>query len=144
ASFLSVIVLVVFFFSSRRRHTRSKRDWSSDVCSSDLGNGRLGALPDGQVFQENIILNDITLWSGSRQDANREGAAAHLPEIRRLIFEGKNDEAEELVNRYFVSKGAGSGNGQGADVPYGSYQILGNLSLHSQYNQDTAQTEIRN
>src|SRR5699024_11697235 len=28
-----------FFFSSRRRHTRSKRDWSSDVCSSDLGHG---------------------------------------------------------------------------------------------------------
>src|SRR5699024_11283721 len=28
---------IVFFFSSRRRHTRSKRDWSSDVCSSDLG-----------------------------------------------------------------------------------------------------------
>src|SRR5699024_11766553 len=27
----------VSFFSSRRRHTRSKRDWSSDVCSSDLG-----------------------------------------------------------------------------------------------------------
>src|SRR5699024_11447819 len=27
-----------FFVSSRRRHTRSKRDWSSDVCSSDLGN----------------------------------------------------------------------------------------------------------
>src|SRR5699024_11511203 len=29
---------VLFFFSSRRRHTRSKRDWSSDVCSSDLLN----------------------------------------------------------------------------------------------------------
>src|SRR5690606_39317602 len=28
---------VVFFFSSRRRHTRFSRDWSSDVCSSDLG-----------------------------------------------------------------------------------------------------------
>src|SRR5690606_40525495 len=27
-----------FFFSSRRRHTRFSRDWSSDVCSSDLGN----------------------------------------------------------------------------------------------------------
>src|SRR5207249_6304269 len=27
---------IFFFFSSRRRHTRSKRDWSSDVCSSDL------------------------------------------------------------------------------------------------------------
>src|SRR5699024_11955486 len=32
--FLSVVFF--FFFSSRRRHTRSKRDWSSDVCSSDL------------------------------------------------------------------------------------------------------------
>src|SRR5207249_5898582 len=31
-----VCVFVFFFFSSRRRHTRSKRDWSSDVCSSDL------------------------------------------------------------------------------------------------------------
>src|SRR5699024_11894278 len=31
--------VVVFFFSSRRRHTRSKRDWSSDVCSSDLAVG---------------------------------------------------------------------------------------------------------
>src|SRR5437868_14981103 len=30
-----------FFFSSRRRHTRSKRDWSSDVCSSDLVNAKL-------------------------------------------------------------------------------------------------------
>src|SRR6266576_7154131 len=29
--------MLFFFFSSRRRHTRSLRDWSSDVCSSDLG-----------------------------------------------------------------------------------------------------------
>src|SRR5699024_6937035 len=33
---LDIYVLCFFFFSSRRRHTRSKRDWSSDVCSSDL------------------------------------------------------------------------------------------------------------
>src|SRR5699024_11694011 len=32
----SYMCLFCFFFSSRRRHTRSKRDWSSDVCSSDL------------------------------------------------------------------------------------------------------------
>src|SRR5699024_11639888 len=31
-----VSIFIFFFFSSRRRHTRSKRDWSSDVCSSDL------------------------------------------------------------------------------------------------------------
>src|SRR5438105_7776792 len=36
-----------FFFSSRRRHTRSTRDWSSDVCSSDLERGH-GALDRGQ------------------------------------------------------------------------------------------------
>src|SRR5206468_5269905 len=43
---LSVVFFVfffVFFFSSRRRHTRSDRDWSSDVCSSDLSAG-----PDGR------------------------------------------------------------------------------------------------
>src|SRR5699024_11387798 len=33
---VGVSSLASFFFSSRRRHTRSKRDWSSDVCSSDL------------------------------------------------------------------------------------------------------------
>src|SRR5207249_9452922 len=31
-----IFLFLFFFFSSRRRHTRSKRDWSSDVCSSDL------------------------------------------------------------------------------------------------------------
>src|SRR5207249_7794237 len=38
------IICFFFFFSSRRRHTRSKRDWSSDVCSSDLPNGAAHAL----------------------------------------------------------------------------------------------------
>src|SRR5216683_6276718 len=38
---MKVVMLFFFFFSSRRRHTRSDRDWSSDVCSSDL----LGKFP---------------------------------------------------------------------------------------------------
>src|SRR2546429_1893281 len=40
--FISHVVLCVFFFffSSRRRHTRCSRDWSSDVCSSDLDDQR--------------------------------------------------------------------------------------------------------
>src|SRR6266704_3991983 len=42
--------MIVFFFSSRRRHTRSKRDWSSDVCSSDLT--RALALPDERLFYQ--------------------------------------------------------------------------------------------
>src|SRR5437868_11724639 len=49
----------VFFFSSRRRHTRSKRDWSSDVCSSDLekklGRARLEEL--GQQMQRVVEAN---------------------------------------------------------------------------------------
>ena len=38
----AVIIVFFFFFSSRRRHTRSDRDWSSDVCSSDLGDADQG------------------------------------------------------------------------------------------------------
>src|SRR2546422_1633281 len=38
---LSVCTLFFFFFSSRRRHTRCSRDWSSDVCSSDLRPARV-------------------------------------------------------------------------------------------------------
>src|SRR5256712_6616333 len=37
------MIAMYFFFSSRRRHTRSDRDWSSDVCSSDLVYRRLEA-----------------------------------------------------------------------------------------------------
>src|SRR5438105_9074636 len=37
-----VCFFIFFFFSSRRRHTRSTRDWSSDVCSSDLMMARIG------------------------------------------------------------------------------------------------------
>src|SRR2546429_2258189 len=35
-----IVAVLCFFFSSRRRHTRCSRDWSSDVCSSDLRNER--------------------------------------------------------------------------------------------------------
>src|SRR5215813_6106810 len=40
---LSCFMFIFFFFSSRRRHTRCGRDWSSDVCSSDLGRAAGGA-----------------------------------------------------------------------------------------------------
>jgi len=106
--------------------------------SLPLGNGRLGAMPDGGIFKENVVLNDITLWSGGKQNANLPNAAAHLSEIRKLLFEGKNIEAQEVMSHYFVSQGQGSGSGQGANVPYGSYQILGNLGLHYQYGADSS------
>ncbi|HSV88217.1 MAG TPA: glycoside hydrolase family 95 protein [Bacteroidales bacterium] len=95
-----------------------------------LGNGRIGIMPDGQVVNETVVLNDITLWSGGVQDANNPDAAKYLPEIQRLLFEGRNDEAQALVHRTFVCKGEGSGHGRGADLPFGSFELLGNLRLN--------------
>src|SRR5690606_40451048 len=41
--------LMCFFFSSRRRHTRFSRDWSSDVCSSDLDGRALHGMPEQEA-----------------------------------------------------------------------------------------------
>ncbi len=97
--------------------------------AAPLGNGRLGAMVFGGVEDERIVLNESSLWSGSPQEADREGAAAALPEIRRLLQEGKNVEAEALVNKNFTCKPPGSGGGRGANVQFGCYQTLGNLRI---------------
>src|ERR1700677_631978 len=89
-----------------------------------MGKGRLGAMMFGGVDEERIVLNESSVWSGSRQDADREDAYKALPEIRRVLLEGKNPEAEALVNASFTCKGPGSAGGQ-----YGCYQVLGNLHL---------------
>src|SRR6266576_5636601 len=44
-------MLIFFFFSSRRRHTRSLRDWSSDVCSSDLAAGAFRTDDGGKTWR---------------------------------------------------------------------------------------------
>jgi alpha-L-fucosidase 2 len=101
--------------------------------SIPLGNGRLGAMDFGGIEEERVALNEDSLWSGSVQDADRTNAAAALPEIRRLLLEGKNVEAERLVNRNFTCAGRGSANGHPGEVPYGSYQTLGDLRLKFSY-----------
>src|SRR6185436_11348027 len=70
--------------------------------SSPMGNGRLGAMMFGGVDEERIVLNESSVWSGSQQDADRPGANKLLPEIRRLLIEGRNIEAEVLVNANFT------------------------------------------
>lgn len=100
-----------------------------------LGNGRIGIMPDGGVYTESLILNDITLWSGGVEDPNNPEAGKYLPEIQRLLFEGRNEEAQALVYRTFVCKGAGSGHGNGAEVPYGSFEMLGVLRLNFGFNE---------
>jgi alpha-L-fucosidase 2 len=78
----------------------------------------------GGVDDERIVLNESSVWSGSRQDADRPDAWKVLPKIRELLAQGKNVEAEALVNANFTCKGLGSAGGQ-----YGCYQVLGNLHL---------------
>jgi len=97
--------------------------------SLPLGNGRMGAMLFGGVSEELVVLNDLTLWSGSPEEADRTDAAKALPEIRRLLFAGRNADAEALVNGAFTCKGQGSGHANGADLPYGCYQMLGNLRI---------------
>ena len=94
-----------------------------------LGNGRIGGMAFGGVAQERVALNEDSLWSGGPQDADNPEALEALPEIRRLLFAGKVEEAERLANKKLVCKGAGSGLGNGAYDPYGSYQALGDLRL---------------
>src|SRR3712207_142949 len=59
-SFTSSVFFFLFFFSSRRRHTRYWRDWSSDVCSSDLENGMVRARTI-QVVENHVETN--TIWA---------------------------------------------------------------------------------
>src|SRR3989449_789453 len=62
-------IVGIFFFSSRRRHTRCSRDWSSDVCSSDL------ALPNSRI----ILHQPMGDFSGQATDVD-----IHAKEILRI------------------------------------------------------------
>lgn len=100
-----------------------------------LGNGRIGAMPDGGVAHERVVLNEISMWSGAEQDALNPEAAEALPEIRRLLLEGRNLEAQELMYRRFVCRGGGS-----TSPCYGAYQTFGALDLEYP-GADTARVE---
>lgn len=134
---LLVILLTTAFLSGlgqdnnlKLSYNRPAKQWEESL---PLGNGRLGMMPDGGILNEKIVLNDITLWSGSPQDANNYEAHKRLEEVRKLIAEGKNDLAQDIINNDFICRGEGSGNGVGAHIPFGSYQILANLNLRFSY-----------
>ncbi len=98
-----------------------------------LGNGRLGMMPDGGIEKENIVLNDIAMWSGSEADYSNQRAKESLPEIRRLLIEGKNHEAQQLMYETFTCGNKGSNHGVGGDATFGCYQTLGNLEIEYDY-----------
>src|SRR2546422_3912486 len=89
-----------FFFSSRRRHTRCSRDWSSDVCSSDLSVARTRA-SGARRSASSSCLNDSRSIATRSKLAREEGRSEeHTSELQsrlhlvcRLLLEKKKDDA---------------------------------------------------
>ena len=84
-----------------------------------VGNGRLGGMVFGGTEKERIQLNEDTLWSGFPRDRDNPLALRYLPQVRKLIFEGKYAEADRLADQYLLA------------VPkrLDAYQPLGDLRL---------------
>lgn len=66
-----------------------------------LGNSRMGAMVYGGILEEEIQLNEETFWSGGPHDNNSKTALQYLPKVRQLIFDGKEKDAEDIINREF-------------------------------------------
>ncbi|MEL7586440.1 MAG: glycoside hydrolase family 95 protein [Prolixibacteraceae bacterium] len=72
-----------------------------------LGNGKLGAMVFGGVADERIQLNESSLWDGYPLDPNDPASLENLPEVQRLLFEGKNNEAVELAGKHMMGRPKG-------------------------------------
>lgn len=97
-------------------YTEPAQAWTQAL---PVGNGRLGAMVFGGTAEARYQLNEDSLWSGKPHDYAHDGAAQYLPQIRQLLFEGKQKEAEQLAMEHFMS------------VPLGQmpYQPFGDLKL---------------
>ena len=84
-----------------------------------IGNGRLGAMVFGQVWEEELQLNEDSLWYGGPVDRNNPDARKYLGEIRRLIFAGEIQKAERLATLTL----------SGTPESQRHYLPLGNLNL---------------
>jgi alpha-L-fucosidase 2 len=99
-------------------YTQPAKEWTQAL---PIGNGRLGAMVFGKVSDERLQLNEDTLWDGYPRDTTNPQALEALPEVRRLLFEGKNAEATKLAGEKMM------GRPQGVE----SYQSLGDLHIDS-------------
>ena len=91
-------------------------DWNEAL---PLGNGALGAMVFGGLEHERLALNEETLWMGGPANYDRVDAHEVLPELRRLLFAGREAEAAELANQRFM----------GNPACQTAYQPLGELGL---------------
>ena len=91
-------------------------DWHEAL---PVGNGRLGAMVFGDPYQELIQLNEESLWAGKPINNNNPEALSHLGELRQLLFDDRNIEAQNLVAEYFL----------GTPPRIRSYQTAGNILI---------------
>lgn len=84
-----------------------------------VGNGRLGGMVFGGVAEERIQFNESTLWNGGPHDYTHAGASEVLPQLRSLLFEGRQAAADSLASRSFMS----------VPLTQMSYQAFGDLHL---------------
>src|SRR2546421_1208177 len=96
----TLLVCCVFFFSSRRRHTRSDRDWSSDVCSSDLTISRCIGFMIAEVSPAPIAMVRKVALMPSR--AGRPKLTLDAPQVvftRSSFLRRSEEHTSELQSR---------------------------------------------
>jgi alpha-L-fucosidase 2 len=87
-----------------------------------IGNGVMGGMVFGTPAVEHIQLNEETIWAGQPNNVVNPNAKRALPEVRRLIFEGKYKDAQDLANAQVMPNAAG----QNMGMPY---QPFGDLYI---------------
>jgi len=81
-----------------------------------VGNGRLGGMVFGKTDYERVQLNEESMWSGSRTVTDKPDAYKFLPQVRRLLFDGKYAEAQKITERDMM-----------IEPTWNMYQSLGDL-----------------
>ncbi len=89
-----------------------------------IGNGGFGAMVFGGVAEERIQFNHDTLWKAEPHDYAHKGAVKALPELRRLLFAGKQGDAHKLGNAEFMSVSTSGKNRQEPYQPFGDLNLL--------------------
>src|SRR6266436_8512354 len=100
-----VFLFFFFFFSSRRRHTRCSRDWSSDVCSSDLGVGALQAF-HATIAAAHPVLADLAWLAAGKSERPHAAVAGQDGAFHSFK---KSDGAADAIAGIPFSAPAGAG-----------------------------------
>ncbi len=100
---LTLIALCYGMASQAQQHTLWYNQPASHWLEAlPIGNSHLGAMVYGGTETEEIQLNEETFWSGKPHNNNSSESLGVLPEVRRLIFAGHEQEAARLIDQHFV------------------------------------------